>query len=108
MLMPWIVENTLEVLDSLKSIPTRNAQLASFDFSTLYTAIPHNLLKDKITNRIHSDYTCRKSQHIEVCHDKAFLSINVSNKAVTAVHLVELFNYLIDNIYVYVDGSVFK
>ena len=40
--------------------------------------------------------------------DKAFWSNNVSNKAVTAVHLVELFNYLIDNIYVCVDGSVFK
>ena len=104
----WIVENSLEVLDSLRSIPTRKAQLASFDFSTLYTAIPHNLLKDKITNLIHSAYTCRKSQYIEVCQDKAFWSNNVSNKAVTAVHLVELFNYLIDNIYVCVDGSVFK
>ena len=68
----WIVENSLEVLDSLRSIATRKAQLASFDFSTLYTAIPHNLLKDKITNLIHSAYTCRKSQYIEVCQDKAF------------------------------------
>ena len=48
MLMPWIVENTLEVLDSLKSIPTRNAQLASFDFSTLYTAIPITYLKIRL------------------------------------------------------------
>ena len=104
----WIVENSLEVLDSLRSIPARKTQLASFKFSTLYTAIPHNLLKDKITNLIHSAYTCRKSQYIEVCHDKAFWSNNVSNNAVTAVHLVELFNYLIDNIYVCVDGSVFK
>ena len=104
----WIVENSLEVLDSLRSIPARKTQLASFDFSTLYTAIPHNLLKDKITNLIHSAYTCRKSQYIEICRDKAFWSNNVSNKAVTAVHLVELFNYLIDNIYVCVDGSVFK
>ena len=46
--------------------------------------------------------------YIEVCQDKAFWSNNVSNKAVTAVHLVELFNYLIDNIYVRVDGSLFK
>ena len=67
-----------------------------------------NLLKDKITNLIHSAYTCRKSQYIEVCQDKAFWSNIVSYKAVTAVHLVELFNYLIDNIYVCVDGSVFK
>ena len=67
----------------------------------------HNLLKDKITNLIYSAYTCRKSKYyIEVCQDKAFWSNNVSNKAVTAVHLVELFNYLIDSIYVCVDGSV--
>ena len=61
----WIVENSLEVLDSLRSIPTRKAQLASFDFSTLYTAIPHNLLKDKITNLIHSAYTCKKCVRIK-------------------------------------------
>ena len=68
----WIVENSLEVLDSLRSISTRKAQLANFDFSILYTAIPHNLLKDKITNLIHNAYTCRKSQYIEVCQDKNF------------------------------------
>ena len=43
-----------------------------------------------------------------MCQDKAFWFNSVSNKAVTAVHLVELFNYLIDNIYVCVDSSVFK
>ena len=32
--------------------------------------------------------------------DNITLAIKFSNKAVTAVHLVELFNYLIDNIYV--------
>ena len=70
--------------------------------------VPHNLLKDKITDLLHSAYTCRKSQYIEVCQDEAFWSNNVSNKAVRAVHLIELFNYLIENIYVCVDGSVFK
>ena len=49
-----------------------------------------------------------KPQYIDVCQDKAFWSNNVSNKAVTAVHLVELFNYLIDNIFECVDGSVFS
>ena len=50
----------------------------------------------------------KKSQYIEACQDKAFWSNNVSNKALTAVNLVQLFIYLIVNIYVCLDGCVFK
>ena len=50
-------------------------------------------------------YVCMYILHINIQY---ILTNKISNKVVTAVHLVELFNYLIDNIYACVDGSVFK
>ena len=42
----WIVKNSRQVLHTLKKLNNTNVamQFDSFDFSTLYTNIPHDLL----------------------------------------------------------------
>ena len=47
----WILKNSKELLEHLKS-PTLNrvTSIKSFDFSTLYTTIPHQKLKDRLTS----------------------------------------------------------
>ena len=49
----WIFKNSNELLDYLKS-PTFNhaTSIKSFDFSNLYTTIPHQKLKDRLTSII--------------------------------------------------------
>ena len=41
----WVVNNSMEVLNSLHTI-RRASAIESFDFSTLYTKIPHDQLKN--------------------------------------------------------------
>ena len=43
---------TKEVLNKLKSRGFRASGLSTFDFSTLYTTLPHNLIKDKLVDLI--------------------------------------------------------
>ena len=45
----WILKNSKELLDNLKahSLHSFNS-MKSFDFSTLYTTIPHDKLKSKL------------------------------------------------------------
>ena len=47
----WILKNSKELLDHLKS-PNFNliTNIKSFDFSTLYTTIPHQKLKKQVSN----------------------------------------------------------
>ena len=43
----WSIKNSCEVLNKLKSRGSRASSLSTYDFSTLYTTLPHNLIKDK-------------------------------------------------------------
>ena len=66
----WSIKNSCEVLNKLKSRGFRATSLSTYDFSTLYTTLPHNLIKEKLMNLIEwtfkregSPYTtCTKRQ----------------------------------------------
>ena len=46
----WSIENSCEVLNKLKSRGFPESSLSTYDFSTLYTTLPHNLMKDKLVD----------------------------------------------------------
>ena len=48
----WSIKNSCVVLNKLKSRGFRASSLSTYDFSTLYTALPHNLIKDKLVDII--------------------------------------------------------
>ena len=48
----WSIKNSCEVLNKLKSRGFRASSLSTYDFSTLYTTMPHNLIKDKLVDLI--------------------------------------------------------
>ena len=50
--MFWSIKNSGEVLNKLKSRGFRATSLSTYDFSTLYTTLPHNLIKEKLINLI--------------------------------------------------------
>ena len=45
----WSYKNSGEILNKLKSIGFLASGLSIYDFSTLYTTLPHNLIKEKLT-----------------------------------------------------------
>ena len=42
--MFWPIKNSGEVLSKLKDIGYQATSLSTYDFSTLYTTLPHNLI----------------------------------------------------------------
>ena len=49
----WSIKNSGEILNKLKSRGFLASGLSTYDFSTLYTTLPHNLIKEKLTERAH-------------------------------------------------------
>ena len=45
----WSINNSGEILNKLKSKCFLASGLSTYDFSTLYTTLPHNLIKEKLT-----------------------------------------------------------
>ena len=44
----WSIKHSGEILDKLKARDLNKASLSTYDFSTLYTTLPHILIKDKL------------------------------------------------------------
>jgi hypothetical protein len=50
----WILKNSKDVLDNLKSRTfSQVSSIKTFDFSTLYTTLPHDKLKTGLKETIH-------------------------------------------------------
>ena len=55
----WIVKNSTSLLSSLYQLDVRTAtSVQTYDFSTLYTSVPQNLLKSRITALVHN--SCKR------------------------------------------------
>ena len=48
----WSIKNSGEILDKLKANDFFAASFSTYDFSTLNTTLPHNLIKDKLIDLI--------------------------------------------------------
>ena len=91
-----------EHLTTLNESKSKAKPVSTWDFSTLYTTIPHDKLKDQIEKLVQFVFKKSESSFFCVNHKKAFLS-DKEYKSYMSVDLglaVLFLDYLIDNIYV--------
>ena len=69
-----------EFLDKLKARDFNATSLSTYDFSTLYTTLPHNLIKDKLIDLIERTFQREGSPYL-ACNDRNafFTSENPKN-----------------------------
>ena len=69
----WIVDNSVEVIQKIvdfkKKGPAKN--IRTYDFSTLYTSIPHNKLKKEIAWVISDCFNDKARKYIRIGRDSA-------------------------------------
>ena len=91
---------------------TRGARhFDSFDFSTLYTNIPHNLLLNSIGELIKEAFRIRGANYLVVKNNGAAYWSNTASAKdhnITEDKLIEQIEFLVDNIYVHVGNKIFK
>ena len=111
----WILKNSKELLENLKSTHfSRVNSIKAFDFSTLYTTIPHSKLKERLTKIISNAFTSkngnRKYKFIVVNYDKTYFvkEKSDSENKYTETDIIQMLNFLIDNIFVVFGGKVFQ
>ena len=92
----------------------RAASIQTFDFSTLYTSIPHDLLKSRMNSIIKNAFKHKNEAtqytHIKVCRNKSYFTsdpLNGHNKY-TANDICKMIEFLVDNIYVRFGGQLFR
>ena len=83
----WSIKNSGEVLNKLKSRGFRATSLPTYDFSTLYTTLPHNLIKEKLKDNLKEDFTILSSFYISFCH---FRVLKIEEIACRKLKLVKM------------------
>ena len=74
--------------------------LSTYDFSTLYTTLPHNLIKEKLTELIEQTFNREGSLYL-ACNDKMpFLLLNNLNDINCGQKMCDALHYLLDNIFI--------
>ena len=69
----WSVKNLGEILDKIKARDFNVTSLSTYDFSFLYTTLPHKLIKDKVIDLIERTFNREGSPYL-ACNDRnAFL-----------------------------------
>ena len=96
------IKNSDEVLNKLKSRGFRATSLSTYDFSTLYTILPHNLIKEKLINLIDWTFKREGSPYITCNERQAFFTSGDTKryKLWSCQNVCEALIYLLDNIYI--------
>ena len=96
----WSIKNSGEILNKLKSRGFLASALTTYDFSTLYTTLSHNLIKEKLTELIEQTFNREGSLYL-ACNDKnaIFTSEQPKRYKLLSGHkMCDALHYLFDNI----------
>ena len=102
----WSIKNSGEVLNKLKCRGFRATSLSTYDFSTLYTTLPHNLIKEKLLDLI--EWTIKRAfknygSLYLACNDrKAFFTSSDESRYTlwSCQNVFDALSYLLDKIYI--------
>ena len=103
----WILKNSTNLLSSLGHLGVHRAtSIQTFDFSTLYTSIPHDLRKSRMNSIINNAFKHKNGAtrytHIKVCRNKSYFTCDPLND------ICKMIQFLVDNIYVRFGGQFFR
>ena len=111
----WILKNSTSLLSSLDQLVVYTAtSVQTFDFLTLYTSIPHDLLKSRI-NLVHNAFRKKDGSvrytHIKVTRVKEYFTHDINggrDGMYTADNICRMIELLIDNIFVQFGGCLLR
>ena len=70
----WSIENSTEILNKLKTKGFQASAISTYDFSTLYTTLPHNLIRNQLVDMIGTTFRCEGVLYLVCNEEHAFFA----------------------------------
>ena len=104
----WIIENSLEFMDKIKSKDMQHME--TYDFSTLYTALPHPEIIRNFAKIFQKVYSRENKQFINVNMQRAYFSTTAGKNCCSfrVTDMQEILEFILDNIYVKFGRNIYK
>ena len=96
----WSIKNSNDVLNKFKSKNFQASKLSTYAFSTMYTTLPHHLIKDKLIDLINRTFIRENTQYLACNEECAFFTSDVYNNHTlwSCQKVCDALVYLLDNI----------
>jgi len=111
----WILKNSKELLENLNSQSFSHIySIKTYDFTTLYTTIPHDKLKNRLFDIINNCFFNkngkRKYKYLVIGHRINYFVVHHSDftHKYSEVDIKNMLEFLIDNIFVVFGDQVFQ
>ena len=102
--MFWPIKNSGEVLSKLKDIGYQATSLSTYDFSTLYTTLHHNLIQEKLLDLIEQTFYKKEGKLNLACNDKKAFFTSADHYTGyylwSCQNVCDALSFLLDNIYI--------
>ena len=95
----------------MDQVKDKNLQhIQTFDFSTLYTALPHSEIKNNFSKIFQKVFKREAKPYINVNAVKAYFSASKTNNSCSfrLSDMMEVLNFILDNIYVKCGKDIYK
>ena len=94
-------------MDKLKARDFNATSSSTYDFSTLYTTLPHNLIKDKLIDLIGRTFNREGSPHL-ACNNRnaSFTSEKLKNIMHVCQNVCGTLTFLLDNNFILFDTKL--
>ena len=99
----WSIKNSTEILNKLKTKGFQASAISTYDFSTLYTMLPHNLIRNQLVDLIENTFRREEVLYLACNKERAFFSLPKKIKKYdlwTCQKVTGALIYLLDNIYI--------
>ena len=106
----WSIKNSNDVLNKFKSKNFQASKFSTYDFSTLYTTLPHHLIKDKLIDLINRMFIRVNTQYLTCNEECAFFTSDVYNNynLWSCQKVCDALVYLLDNIFIRFGTKVYR
>ena len=104
----WIVDNSLEFMDKIKDKGIEHME--TFDFSTLYPALPQSEIKKQFSKIFNKVFKREGKQFINVNYREAYFSSRQNNRGCSfrLTDMIEILDFILDNIFVRFGSKVYR
>ena len=105
-----IIKNSNEVFNSIKSKIFKASELSTYDCSTLYTTLPHHLIKDKRIDLINRTFIRENTQYLACNEECAFFTSDVykNYNLWSCQNVCDALVYILDNIFIRFETKLYR
>jgi hypothetical protein len=106
----WSIKNSCDVLTKLQKRGFQANSLSTYDFSTLYTTLPHKLIKCKLIQLIEKTFAREAKPFLACTYEKAFFTDEVLKHYTmwTCTDVCEALTFLLDTIFIRFGNDIYR